>query len=119
MPVLGVDNLKKAIKFGIDLTKQIETAGADGWDWKDPILFLDDLMAIPGIITSGDEIKAEFNDLDEAEKVELLNYFTTNFDLANDKTEAVVESALALVLQVLTLLTLFKKVEGVPVEVKA
>lgn len=109
MALLGIDNLKKAVKFGVDLTKQIEVAGADGFDWKDSFLFFDELMQIPGLISSGDEIKAEFLDLDTDEKEALITYFNAEFDLENDKTEAVVENALALVLQILTIISLLKK----------
>ena len=107
--LVGIENLKKAVKFGIDLSKQIEVSGQDGFDWKDSFSFFDELMQIPGIIASGDKIKAEFNDLQPEEKTELLNYFKTEFDLADDKLETIIESSLELVLQILTVITLFRK----------
>lgn len=106
---VGIENLKKSIKFGIDLATQIEESGKDGFTWKDSFSFLDELLQVPGLIANGNAIKDEFKDLDAVEKQDLVDYFSVEFDLDNDKTEAIVEAALDLVLQVLTLLTLIKK----------
>ncbi len=112
--LLGIETLKRAINFAVGLTKQIETSGRDGWDWQDSFQFFDELLLIPGLISSGDELKAEFNDLDDAERADLLTYFKVEFDLEDDKTEAIVENALAMVLQILSLLALVKKTTPPP-----
>jgi hypothetical protein len=107
--MVGIENLKKAIKFGIDLGNQIEESGKDGYNWKDITSFFDELFQIPALISNGNAIKEEFKDLDAVEKQELVEYFTDLFDLDNDKAEAIIEKSLDIALDVLTLLKLLKK----------
>lgn len=109
--MFGTDNLKNAVRFAVSLIKQVETSGKDGWNWRDSFSFIDELMGIPGLVASGDEIAAEFKDLSEFERLELEAFFKEEFNIENDKTEAVVENAVGLVLKVLSLVSLLKPVE--------
>ena len=113
--MFGTDNLKNAVRFAVSLIKQVETSGKDGWNWKDSFSFIDELMSIPGLIASGDEIAAEFKDLSELERLELEAFFKEEFNIENDKTEAVVENAVGVVLKVLSLVSLLKPLEVVVV----
>ena len=94
---LGIDNLKKALIAAINLAKKIEKNYTD--DGK--ISFVEVLGIgassfgdILRVIKSGSEIKAEFINLDDNEKDELIQFVKDEFDLENDKIENIVEKSL-------------------------
>ena len=113
--MFGIEKLKLVVIFAVGFIRQIETSGKDGWNWRDSFSFIDELMGIPGIISSGDQIAQEFKDLSESERLELEIFFKEEFNIENDKTEAVVENAVGLVLKVLSLVSLLKPLEVVVV----
>lgn len=101
--LLGIENIKKLVGFSCRLTKQINEAGKDGWQWTDSFGFLDEAVEIPGIAKSFPEIKKELDDLSEAEQVELKAYLQTEFDIPNDAVEVMVENS---VMQAVSLVAL-------------
>jgi hypothetical protein len=108
----GVENLKKAVGFGLNLTEQIEKAGRDGFTWTDFLGFIDEILQIPGIIANGDEIGRELKDLTEAEKEELISYAVAEFDIPNDKVEAIVEDALKLAFTVVAMVVKWRTIKA-------
>jgi hypothetical protein len=98
-------------KFIIN-TEQIEKAGRDGFTWTDALGFIDEIFQIPGIIASGDEIGRELKDLTEAEKEELISYAVAEFDIPNDKVEAIVEDALKLAFTVVAMVVKWKGIKA-------
>lgn len=108
----GVENLKKAVGFGLNLTEEIEKAGRDGFTWTDALGFIDEIFQIPGIIASGEEIGRELNNLTEAEKEELFSYAVAEFDIPNDKVEAIVEDALKLAFTVVAMVVKWKGIKA-------
>jgi hypothetical protein len=101
--MLGIENLKKAVKFAIDLGEQFATSLADGFQWTDSFSFVDELIQVPGLLKSGKDVVAELKDLDATERQELYDYIKEEFDIADDKVEDVVEQALATAVSVLLL----------------
>lgn len=95
--MLGINNLKKAVVSAVNLGEKIEKNLLD-----DGKISLTEALGIGatsftdiiGIIRSGKEIKAEFIDLDEDEKEELVDLVTEELDLENDKIEEVIEKAI-------------------------
>ena len=108
--LLGIDNLKKLVKFSCDLTKQINTSGADGWSWSDGLSFLDEAMQIPGIAKSFPEISKEITDLSAAEREELSEYLQDEFDIPNDEIEAAIENSVMQVLSLVALVQMWKRI---------
>lgn len=106
--MLGYENLEKAILLGVDLGEQVAQAAEDGFSWTDTFGFLPHLIKIPGIISKGDEIIAEFKDLDDQEREAILAKVKEQFDLPNDKVEEIAERALALFLNLAALGQLIK-----------
>lgn len=104
----GIENLKKLVKFGFELTKQIATANADGWQWTDALSFVDEIAAIPGVVKSFPEIQNELSDLTKEERTELDAYVVEEFDIPNDKVEAFVEDSLQLAVAAVSLVTRWK-----------
>ena len=105
---LGIENLKKGIKFMLDLAKQIETSGKDGWKWSDCFAFIPELLLIPGIAKSGKDMLAELNDLDPSERADLDAFVQAEFNISSLKVESVVESAFDTALSIVNLIEKIK-----------
>lgn len=105
---LGVENLKKAVKFSIELGQQFEKSGKDGWSWTDSFDFVDEAMALPGIAKAGSSIAAELKDLSNEERDELNAYVAEEFDLENDKVEGIVEDSLNIAFSIVSLVQKFR-----------
>lgn len=105
--MLGIENLKKLIKFALDLSRNIQTALGDKKVTIAEIFgFLPELMQVPGIVKAWTDIKAEYEDLSKEERLELHSYVVSEFDIPNDKVEAFIENAL---LQAISLITLVEE----------
>lgn len=113
--LLGIENLKKAVKFGIDLGEQIESSGKDGWSWTDAFSFFDEVMQVPGLISKGDEIAEEFKDLVEAEHDELIEYVKAEFNIDDKKAEGRIESAVNIFLAIYILVKQIRQENKPPV----
>lgn len=109
METLGIENLKKAVKFAIDLGEQFAESAKDGFTWKDSFSFIDELLQVPGLLSRSKDIVAELKDLSEVEKEELVAWAKDELDLEDDALEAKVEGALEFALQFLKFYSLFKK----------
>ena len=108
--LIGIDNLKKLIKFSCDLTKQIQTSTADGWQWTDALSFVDDVAQVPGIAKSFKAIGQEIADLSETEREELKTYLQEEFDIPNDKLEVVLENSIMQAIALVNLVQAWKAV---------
>jgi len=94
---LGIENLKIAIVAAIRLGEKIEKNYVD-----DGEISLSEALGIGAssfgdvlkVIKLGSEIKNEFNDLDNEEKLQLANLVKEELDLQNDKVENIIEKAL-------------------------
>lgn len=106
--LFGIENLKKMVKFGCDLTKQINTSLADGWQWTDALAFIDEVAAIPGVVKSLPAVKKELSELSGEEKDELTAYIVEQFDIPDDKAESMVEDALTLAITVVVMVDKWK-----------
>lgn len=110
MGKFGIENLKKAAKFGIDLGEQLSSVLEDGkLKTIEMLSFLDELMQLPGVVNAAADIKNEVLELDEADRAELLDYVKSEFDIPNDRLEAMVEAGLSTVASLMILIDTFKK----------
>lgn len=110
----GIENLKKLIKFGCDLTKQISTSLADGWSWIDAFGFVDEVAAIPGVVKSFPAIQLELSELSTEERQELYDYLVEEFDIPNDRVEVVLENSIALAIAAVALVEQWKALKNPP-----
>lgn len=111
---VGVENLKRLVKFGCDVTKQLSDSLADGYQWTDLLSLVDELSQIPGVVQSLPQVKAELADLSPAERTELHAYLVEEFDLPNDKVEAFVENSVAFAISALALVEQWKDLKTPP-----
>lgn len=109
--VIGVENLKKLLKFSCDLTKQINTAMSDGWSFSDIFGFVDEAAAIPGIAKSFPAISKELADLSKEEKAELETYLQEEFDIPNDSLETVIENSIMQAVSLVALVNEWKNIK--------
>lgn len=108
MPV-GIENLKKIVKFSCDFTDEIAGALADGkFKTAEIFGFFDEIMSIPGVVKSFPEVMAEIKDLTEAERNELHAYVVDEFDIPNDKVEGFIEHSIMWAFSTVSLVELFK-----------
>lgn len=113
-PPVGIENLKKAIKFGIDFGQQVGEAFKDGYQWTDLFSFVDELSQTPALIKSGPQILLELKGLDKAERNELEIYVQENFDIPNDKTEGIIEDSLVIAFSIVSLVSQLKPAQKKP-----
>jgi len=92
-----LQDLKTLLKFGFDITKQVAVSGADGWQWTDAFSFFDEVVQLPGAITSLPGAKEAIANLSTEDKTELDAWVVSEFDIPNDKVEKFIENALQLV----------------------
>jgi len=108
---LGIENLKiaaeAAINFGMKIEKNLvddgkisvaEALGIGAGSFGD----------IVKVIKSGTQIKAEFIDLDDDEREELIDYIEEKFDLENDKVEKVIEKSIEMLVGLDSLIVAIK-----------
>lgn len=106
---LGIENLKKAAKLGVQLGMQIEVAGEDGFQLTDLFGFVAPLSQLPAIIADKDALVAEFKDLDGDERAELLAYVETELTLQNKKIEKLVEGGLGILVSLLQFIDVYRE----------
>lgn len=92
---IGVENLKKVLGAVLHLSNKLDEVTKDGFQPVADLVALFPALADGVVlIKSGKEAWVEFQDLDDEEQVEINAYIKAEFDIADDKLEAVIESAL-------------------------
>lgn len=92
--VYGIEKSKATVSLLIDLIKQAEQSGKDGWQFTDLLAFIGKTAEINDVIKSIPQIKLELKDLSVPERTEFYNYFVVKFSIPNKKVEAFVEHVL-------------------------
>lgn len=96
--MVGIENLKLAVKFALGLTKGVVEKLDDKkltlWE----IISLGpQLLALPGLIQNASDLYDELQDLTDEETDELFEYAKEEFDLTDENVENVIEKAFDLV----------------------
>lgn len=107
-----LNDLKTLLKFGFDLTKQISTSGADGWQWTDAFSFFDEVMQLPAAIKSLPGAKEAIANLSDEGKAELDAWIAQEFDIADDKKELFIEHSLQMVTSGIALVSEWKELKA-------
>ena len=100
----GIENLKQVALWNTELINEIEALAqkkkgkkVTGWI---ALRFLNNIFEAIPIIMNYNEIGAEFEDLDEAEKKELNALIKFNLDLKDDLAEEFVERIFYLIIEI-------------------
>lgn len=113
--MLGIEKLKDAATAAVNFGEKIEDALADG-----KLSFVEGITIaigsapeVFGLIQDGKEIKAEFQDLDDFERRELVEHVAAELDLDSDGIEEVVENGFDLLVSLEALISSIKVLKAV------
>lgn len=108
---LGIDNLKKLLKAGLGFGKSAAKALEDKKvSFFEAVGLIPEVFGLVGIGKTWSEVQAEINDLDQAEKQEINQFVSDEFDVPNDKLEKFIESALMNIISLNALIYEFKHI---------
>jgi len=112
--IVGVEAIKVVVKILIDLGESIQEKFADG----EKIKVLEAILLAVGIIPDvysivrrGAELKEEWRDFSDAEKLEVAAYVAEELNLEKDEIEEKVEKGFELLMAIDSFLRSFKKEE--------
>lgn len=105
--MFGIDNLKKAVKLGVDLGLQADKSFEDGAQLTDFLSFVPVLMQVPGVVNAKGEIAQEAKDVDPDELAALQKY-AIELGVPEGKTAEIVQNSIGLVLSVIGLIVALK-----------
>jgi len=92
--MLGITKLKAGILLLVALFNQGKESAEDGIQPMDAFSFIDELAQAPGILASKDEMLAELNDLDPAERQEIISAVAEKLNVDDVKAESIVLKAM-------------------------
>ena len=94
MPKIGISNIRVIILFGLAIGQKVANALEDGKvNFVEVISFTPEITKIPNVAEAVKRAPAEFLDLDESEKLELVTMVQKEFDLDNDTVEEAIEES--------------------------
>ena len=100
--MVGIENIRVCVAFGIKLTEGIDERLAD--DGKISLIegvgLIPVLKNVPDIIRSRSTLVEEIKDLSAEELADIRQYVEENLDIRSDKSEAIVNKSLDLVVSV-------------------
>lgn len=100
--------LKEVVKFSITFGEAADVILADGhFKIEELGLLMAPLMQLPAAVEGAGKIK--MSELSAADKAELVAFVESDLDIASDKTEAIIEQGLELVVKISEYVKLFKK----------
>lgn len=108
---IGIDNLKLVAKSGIQLGQLTATTFEDNKiTLTEAFAFIPVLMGIPDLLKKKSEIKAEWKDLDTAERNEIKLFVSSELNIPNNPSlERKIEKGISLILDVVDFASEFKK----------
>lgn len=108
------ENLKKPVKFIADFITQYMKSKEGGFQAREIVDFLDELLQLPDVINSKDQIEAEWKARTPASIDEVVNFAVASINLPNLADQKKVVSVLYAVGAVLKLQLAFKPVPALP-----
>ena len=95
-----MENLKNAILKVVKVVEKTDDAFEDGqFTVIEGIGIGVNLVPFIGVFQSWKEIKAEYIALTDESRIELISWFTENFDIRNDNVEVIVEMVFGALVQ--------------------
>lgn len=95
--MLGIEKLKLAIVALVGLGMAFDKSFADGkFSFTDTLNFVGPAQQMPTSLEELENIKAEFEDLDEEEGAQVAEFVAAQLDLRNDNVEELIEDSIDL-----------------------
>lgn len=109
-PTFGIQETKELLRFVLALGNAAGQAARDGKiDVSDLAYFVSALTKIGPALDKIDLVPKELADLSEAEREELLAFFRSEFDIPQDRLEAIIELLFSITLSFARLLAMLKR----------
>ena len=90
----GIENIKTVVGFVLDITGDVQVAMSDGrFQVRDSILFVGDIPQVPKVIRSAAKFWAEFQDLDEAEQEQIIDFVIERLKCNSAKAKSIIVQA--------------------------
>jgi hypothetical protein len=110
---VGIVNLKKIVDIGLSLGNfTANLVEGDKVSWAKVLVNVPSLVfeviGSASVLKELPQLKVEFEDLDEAEKLELVNYVQAKLDIDNAKAKSITIIALELVFKALEIVDVVK-----------
>jgi hypothetical protein len=87
----GTENVKVIVGFVLDLTADAQKALADGkFQFKDSFLFVDNAAQVPKAVRSAAKFWEEFQDIDEAEEADIIQFVIDRLHCEKEKAQRVI-----------------------------
>jgi len=87
----GIENIKVIVGFVLDLTEDVQKAMADKkFSVKDSFLFVDNIPQVPKAVRAAGKFWNEFQDLDETEEAEIVNFVTDRLNCNTAKAKSII-----------------------------
>lgn len=94
---MSVENLKKPVKFTADFVTQYMKSKEGGFQAREIVDFLDELLQLPDVINSTEAIKQEWKDRTPASIDELIAFAIASVNLDNETDKKKVIAVLSLI----------------------
>lgn len=104
----SIKETKEVMVFGISMAMAVDNITQDGFQWTDILSMVPPLTKLPAAISGIDQVPAEIDDLDEAERAELVQIIN-ELDFDSDKSEAIAEQALRAGIELANLILIIRK----------
>lgn len=109
------ENLKKPVKFAADFLAQFMKSKEGGFQPREIVDFLDELLQLPDVINSGDAIALEWKNRTAASIDEIINYAVAGINLSNQADQKKTVAVFYAIGAVLKLQLAFIPAPAVPV----
>ncbi len=87
----GIENIKTCVGFVLDLTDDVQKSLADGkFNFKDSILFVDNIPQVPRAIRSAGKFWQEFQEMDESEESEIVRFVSERIQCDSVKAKGII-----------------------------
>ena len=94
MSNFGIDNIKNCVGFVLDLNEDVQKSLADGkLSVKDSFLFIDNIPQVPKVIRSAKKFWEEFQDLDDQEQAEIVDFVCQRLECTSEKAKRIIAQA--------------------------
>lgn len=104
----GIEELKDVIVFSVSVAEALGRTLEDGkFDWQESLHFIKSMTKLPAAIEGISQVELELGDLTDEEKVEI-EKLIEELNMPVEKTEVIVEKALAIAVDLTELIAIFK-----------
>jgi len=107
----GINETKEVMLFGMSLAMAADQATQDGIDWTDIFKLVEPLTKLPAAIEGIEDVENELQDLDEAERMELVQAIS-DLDFVSEDSEEIAEQSLRVGIEIAKLISTIREAKN-------